>query len=63
MMDFVYVKAFYGFGAQRVLMYMGPKILSYFGTHGVASDVWSLGCVIAFFMFLTHMALSFTTRL
>ena len=29
---------------------MGPEVLRDFETYSAASDVWSLGCVIAFYM-------------
>ena len=41
---------YYGGDAPGVPSYMGPEVLRDFDTYSTASDVWSLGCVIAFFM-------------
>ena len=41
---------YYGGDAPGVPTYMGPEVLRDFETYSAASDVWSLGCVIAFFM-------------
>ena len=43
-------EAYYGGDAPGVPTYMGPEVLRDFETYSAASDVWSLGCVIAFFM-------------
>ena len=41
---------YYGGDAPGVPTYMGPEVLRDFETYSAASDVWSLGCVIAFFI-------------
>jgi len=41
---------YYGGDAPGVPTYMGPEVLQDFETYSAASDVWSLGCVIAFCM-------------
>ena len=41
---------YYGGDGPGVPTYMGPEVLRDFETYSAASDVWSLGCVIAFFM-------------
>jgi len=41
---------YYGGDSPGVPTYMGPEVLRDFETYSAASDVWSLGCVIAFFM-------------
>ena len=43
-------EAYYGGDAPGVPTYMGPEVLRDFETYSAASDVWSLGCVIAFFI-------------
>ena len=43
-------EAYYGGDGPGVPTYMGPEVLRDFETYSPASDVWSLGCVIAFFM-------------
>ena len=43
-------EAYYGGDGPGVPTYMGPEVLRDFETYSAASDVWSLGCVIAFFM-------------
>ena len=41
---------YYGGDGPGVPTYMGPEVLRDFETYSAASDVWSLGCVIAFRM-------------
>ena len=41
-------EAYYGGDAPGVPTYMGPEVLRDFETYSAASDVWSLGCVVAF---------------
>jgi len=43
-------EAYYGADVPGVPTYMGPEVLRDFETYSAASDVWSLGCVIAFYM-------------
>ena len=43
-------EAYYGGDGPGVPTYMGPEVLRDFETYSPASDVWSLGCVIAFYM-------------
>ena len=43
-------EAYYGEDVPGVPTYMGPEVLCDFETYSAASDVWSLGCVIAFYM-------------
>ena len=43
-------EAYYGGDGPGVPTYMGPEVLRDFETYSPASDVWSLGCVIAFRM-------------
>ena len=43
-------EAYYGADVPGVPTYMGPEVLRDFETYSAASDVWSLGCVIAFCM-------------
>ena len=43
-------EAYYGADVPGVPTYMGPEVLQDFETYSTASDVWSLGCVIAFCM-------------
>ena len=41
---------YYGGDGPGIPTYMGPEVLRDFETYSAASDVWSLGCVIAFYM-------------
>ena len=41
---------YYGGDGPGVPTYMGPEVLRDFETYSAASDVWSLGCVIAYRM-------------
>ena len=41
---------YYGGDTPGVPTYMGPEVLRDFETYSPASDVWSMGCVIAFYM-------------
>merc|ERR550532_3785813 len=43
-------EAYYGGDGPGVPTYMGPEVLRDFETYSAASDVWSLGCVIAYHM-------------
>jgi len=43
-------QAYYGAEEPGIPSYMGPEVLRDFETYSAASDVWSLGCVIAFYM-------------
>ena len=43
-------KAFYGADKPGVSTYMSPEVLHNFENYSAASDMWSLGCVIAFVM-------------
>ena len=43
-------EAYYGGDGPGVPTYMGPEVLRDFETYSASSDVWSLGCVIAFCM-------------
>merc|ERR1719432_463771 len=41
---------YYGGDAPGVPTYLGPEVLRDFETYSAASDIWSLGCVIAYYM-------------
>ena len=43
-------EAFYGGEAPGVPTYMGPEVLRDFEAYTASSDIWSLGCVIAFYI-------------
>merc|ERR1712055_491822 len=41
---------YYGGDRPGIPTYMGPEVLRDFETYSAVSDVWSLGCVVAFYM-------------
>ena len=41
---------YYGDDGPGVPTYMGPEVIRNFENYTAASDVWSLGCVVAFYM-------------
>lgn len=43
-------EVYYGGDAPGIPTYMGPEVLRDFERYSAASDIWSLGCVIAFYM-------------